>query len=67
MNICDQYDALRSKRPYKPAFTHERALEIILVGDGRTLPSHFDPAVLDAFRRCVERFQEIFEAHREWV
>ena len=65
MNICDQYDALRSKRPYKPAFTHERALEIITVGDGRTLPSHFDPAVLATFRRCVGRFREIFEAHRD--
>lgn len=65
MNICDQYDALRSKRPYKPAFSHEKALEIITVGDGRTLPSHFDPAVLDAFKGSVTRFQEIFEARKD--
>ena len=65
MNICDQYDALRSKRPYKPAFPHDKALEIITVGDGRTLPSHFDPAVLAAFKGCVGRFRDIFEARKE--
>jgi putative two-component system response regulator len=65
MNICDQYDALRSVRPYKPAFTHERTLEILTVGDGRTLPSHFDPAVLAAFGRCTGRFRDIYESHAE--
>jgi len=65
MNICDQYDALRSKRPYKEAFSHERTLEIITVGDGRTMPSHFDQAVLDAFKGCVGRFRDIFETHRD--
>lgn len=65
MNICDQYDALRSKRPYKPAFSHEKTLEIITVGDGRTLPSHFDPAILATFKGCAERFRAIFEANRD--
>ena len=65
MNICDQYDALRSKRPYKPAFSHEKTMEIITVGDGRTMPTHFDPAILAAFKGCVARFREIFEAHAD--
>ena len=64
MNICDQYDALRSKRPYKSAFTHENTVKIITVGDGRTMPWHFDPAVLAAFTRCVGRFRDIYEARR---
>ena len=65
MQICDVYDALRSKRPYKPAFTHEKALEIITVGDHRTAPSHFDPDVLAAFKRAAGRFRDIYEAHAE--
>jgi putative two-component system response regulator len=64
VNICDQYDALRSKRSYKPAFSHARTVEIITMGDGRTMASHFDPAVLDVFMGCVGRFRDIFEAHR---
>lgn len=67
MQICDVYDALRSRRPYKEAFSHERSTEIIFAGDGRTLPSHFDPAVFDAFKCCATRFHDIFEAHREEV
>lgn len=58
--ICDVYDALRSSRAYKQPLSHERTFEIITVGDQRTSPAHFDPAVLNAFKRCNERFREIF-------
>ena len=65
MNICDQYDALRSERPYKKALSHEATMEIITVGDGRTLPGHFDPDVLEAFKRSAARFRDIYETIKD--
>ncbi|MDD2709952.1 MAG: response regulator [Verrucomicrobiae bacterium] len=59
--VADQYDALRNERPYKKAFSHEQAVKILLEGDGRTLPAHFDPDVLAAFGRLASRFNEIFD------
>ncbi|MFZ5556466.1 MAG: response regulator [Pseudomonadota bacterium] len=67
MQICDVYDALRSRRPYKPAFGHGRSVEIILKGDGRTMPGHFDPQVLAAFVKSAERFGAIYDAHADAV
>ena len=63
MNICDIYDALRSKRPYKPAFDHQKAMHILTHGDGRTQPEHFDPVIFSAFTQNHEAFRKIFEAY----
>ncbi|WP_221250382.1 hypothetical protein [Desulfuromonas versatilis] len=65
MNIADQYDALRSKRPYKPAFDHHKALSIITQGDGRTLPQPFYPEVLTAFARAEAAFADIYESQKD--
>lgn len=53
--VCDVYDALSSKRPYKEAFSHEKSMGIIREGRG----THFDPDVLDAFLLSEPRILEI--------
>ncbi|QEP45184.1 HD domain-containing protein [Ectothiorhodospiraceae bacterium BW-2] len=58
--LADVYDALRQKRVYKPAFSHAKAVDIIVNGDGRTEPEHFDPEVLAAFKRIHNQMDDIF-------
>jgi putative two-component system response regulator len=60
--IVDQYDALRNCRVYKPAFDHQKTCDIILKGDGRTLPQHFDPNVLEAFSEIRDEIADIFDS-----
>ena len=55
MAVADVYDALISKRVYKPAIPHEDAVQIIREGAER----HFDPDVVDAFLAITQRFSEI--------
>jgi putative two-component system response regulator len=61
MAVADTYDARRSIRVYKPALGHEDACRIILEGDDRTIPDHFDPDVLDTFKEYEGEFEEIYE------
>lgn len=65
--VClgDVYDALRSKRPYKPAFDHDTAHNIISAGDDRTRPEHFDPDVLGIFKRTSHIFADIYSQHSD--
>jgi len=65
MALADVYDALTSKRVYKPAFSHERTLEMLTRGDGRTAPQQFDPAVLEAFIELQDTFKQVSNAYRD--
>ncbi len=55
MALADVYDALRSKRVYKEAFSHEATVELIINEKGK----HFDPDVVDAFLRNADEFCRI--------
>jgi putative two-component system response regulator len=55
MALADVYDALISKRVYKPPFPHEKAVEIIVEGKGK----HFDPDIVDAFLELEDTFRNI--------
>jgi adenylate cyclase len=55
MALADVYDALISRRVYKPAYSHESARQIIIEERGR----HFDPDVVDAFLEEEETFKRI--------
>ena len=61
MALADVYDALTTKRVYKPAFSHEKAKAIILEGNG----SHFDPTVIDAFLALEQDFIAIAKAYQD--
>jgi putative two-component system response regulator len=61
MAIADVYDALIAERPYKKAYTHEEAAEIIVQGKG----THFDPTLVDLFLSVSDQFRQIAQLNRK--
>lgn len=61
VSIADVYDALTTKRVYKPAMSHEEACDIIRQGSG----TQFDPDIVKIFERRIDDFQRIAEAKRD--
>jgi putative two-component system response regulator len=55
MAVADVYDALVSKRVYKPPFPHRKALSVMEKGRG----VHFDPRILDAFMSVEEEIRSV--------
>jgi putative two-component system response regulator len=62
MALADVYDALISKRVYKPPFPHRKAVEIIGEGKG----NHFDPDLVEAFMAIEEDFRQIALRHADF-
>ncbi len=61
MAVADVYDALRTNRCYKPAFSHEKAVTIIMAEKGK----HFDPDIVNAFYTKAREFYDISVAFRD--
>lgn len=53
MALADVYDALKSKRVYKPAFSQEETCKIIRNSSG----SHFDPNIVEVFLKIQNEFE----------
>jgi HD-GYP domain-containing protein (c-di-GMP phosphodiesterase class II) len=60
--LADIYDALRSPRPYKPGFAHERTVRILAEGDDRLDPDgHLDPSLRALFAERHAGMAEIWD------
>lgn len=59
--VADVYDALRSRRCYKRAYTHEESRAIIATESGR----QFDPVVVEAFLSLEQELNRIRREERE--
>ncbi len=59
--IADVFDALVSKRVYKPAWSIEESVKIINNGSG----SHFDPLMVEAFNATINKIKSVLEYFKE--
>jgi len=58
--VADVFDALTSKRPYKDAWTIEKALAVMREDSGK----HFDPEVMRALEQAMPRVLGIYNEHK---
>lgn len=61
MAVADVYDALISRRVYKPPIPHDQAIAMM----ARERGTHFDPDMLDALLRIAGTFQEIAASYQD--
>ncbi|MDY0277749.1 MAG: HD domain-containing phosphohydrolase [Acholeplasma sp.] len=56
--VADVYDALRSKRKYKPAFSHEQSFNILKSDKG----THFDPIIISVLEQNEKELEELYDS-----
>lgn len=61
MAIADVYDALISERCYKPPFSHDNAIKMILEEKGKS----FDPVIVDAFVQIKDQIRQIADSFQD--
>ena len=59
MAVADVYDALISRRVYKPPMSHDKAVSIIQEGRGQ----HFDPDIVDTFVTLADAFKAVADRY----
>ena len=65
VSLADTYDSLRSSRRLPEILDHDMVMNLILKGNERTSPDHFDPRILNSFKRTQARFDSIYQQLRE--
>jgi putative two-component system response regulator len=61
MAVADVYDALISRRIYKPPYPHEDSVDIIREASG----AHFDPDMVDAFLALANQFNKLAQKYAD--
>jgi HD-GYP domain-containing protein (c-di-GMP phosphodiesterase class II) len=61
VQLADIFDALRSPRSYKKGFSLQETYKIIVKGDDRVKPEHFNPIILEVFKENYEEIDYIFK------
>jgi putative two-component system response regulator len=61
MAVADVYDALISRRIYKPPYPHEDSVDIIREASG----THFDPDMVEAFLALANQFNKIAQKYAD--
>jgi len=64
VHVVDVYDNLRAPRPYREEMPHHQAIDVIVSGDEKSTPDHFNPKVLQALLAAHRDIESIYERYR---